>query len=121
MSVYTEHSRRNNYGGPGSLWRKPSKASPVSLPETMLTPRNFRDRTNFPNFVGPMHPDKFASKSNPHGYHSDNYLFQHNPEDFFYYDDSEDLYKDNPIRDDFYVQDPFSEVWGNQGGPLRFG
>ena len=60
MSVYEENSRRRSYGGPGSLWRNPSTASPVSLPETMLTPKNFGDRTNFPNFVGPMHPDKVA-------------------------------------------------------------
>ena len=60
MSVYTENSRRRNYGGPGSLWRRPSTASPVSLPEAMLTPKNFGDRINYPNFVGPMHPDKWA-------------------------------------------------------------
>ena len=38
-----------------------------------------------------------------------------------YYNDYEDDYHDNIMRDDYYVQDPFSEIWGNQGGPLYFG
>ena len=55
--------------------------------------------------------------SNDYGYGTDNY---HNPNDDEYYDDYSDMYKDNPMRDDFYVQDPFSDIWGNQGGPLSF-
>ncbi len=56
--------------------------------------------------------------SAPHGYSTDNF---YNPWDDQYYNDYEDDYIDNPMRDDYYVQDPFSDIWGNQGGPLYFG
>ena len=55
--------------------------------------------------------------SNDYGYSTDNF---YNPNDDQYYNDYSDMYKDNPMRDDFYVQDPFSDIWGNQGGPLQF-
>ena len=50
-------------------------------------------------------------------YWGDDFYF---PTDYIYRDTS-DMYKDNPMRDDFYVQDPFSDIWGGQGGPLKFG
>jgi hypothetical protein len=50
-------------------------------------------------------------------YWGDDYYF---PTDYIYKDTS-DMFKSNPMRDDYFVQDPFSDIWGGQGGPLQFG
>tara|TARA_R110002167_G_scaffold86635_1_gene234430 strand:+ start:44 stop:562 length:519 start_codon:yes stop_codon:yes gene_type:complete len=77
------------------------------------------NKWNLPRDIPVPSMDYVGSRtaSNDYGYGTDNF---YNPNDDEYYDDYSDMYKDNPMRDDFYVQDPFSDIWGNQGGPLSF-
>jgi hypothetical protein len=71
------------------------------------------------NHMIPLAANDFidTTPSSGSSYWGDDYYF---PTDYIYKDTS-DMYKDNPMRDDYYVQDPFSDIWGGQGGPLQFG
>jgi hypothetical protein len=69
-----------------------------------------------PNYMTPLASIDTTPDSGSE-YWGDDYYF---PTDYIYRDTS-DMYKDNPMRDDYYVQDPFSDIWGGQGGPLQFG
>jgi hypothetical protein len=87
------------------------------LQQGIISPREVKDigKPGYKQVVPQLMGQQLAS--NDYGYGTDNF---YNPNDDEYYDDYSDMYKDNPMRDDFYVQDPFSDIWGNQGGPLSF-
>ena len=87
----------------------PNEIKQIGPDSWQITPRGMTP--------SPLRPKEYYTMNEPHGYSDDNF---YNPNDDEYYDDYSDMYKDNPMRDDYYVQDPFSDIWGNQGGPLSF-
>ena len=99
--------------GGTEAWKRYSAGDPRYKWDPKRTPKVIQPRLDN---TGAYSSTQLASA--PHGYSTDNF---YNPNDDQYYNDYEDDYHDNPMRDDYFVQDPFSDIWGNQGGPLYFG
>ena len=99
--------------GGTEAWKRYSAGDPRYKWDPKRTPKVIQPRLDN---TGAYSSTQLASA--PHGYSTDNF---YNPNDDQYYNDYEDDYHDNPMRDDYFVQDPFSDIWGGQGGPLKFG
>ena len=99
--------------GGTEAWKRYSAGDPRYKWDPKRTPKVIQPRLDN---TGAYSSTQLASA--PHGYSTDNF---YNPNDDQYYNDYEDDYYENPMRDDYFVQDPFSDIWGNQGGPLYFG
>ena len=115
------YGRQGPMGNPRLAGFDPGNRRPIYDRNGKLVPQRpvLGNKWNLPRDIPVPSMDYVGSRtaSNDYGYGTDNF---YNPNDDEYYDDYSDMYKDNPMRDDFYVQDPFSDIWGNQGGPLSF-